>query len=66
VAPSPKDAQCQTPRLHNTLAWHKLDLPALHATSEKRGGITFAICISAGCPVAALNRLPLVSSLNTC
>src|SRR5215470_2164676 len=36
--------RAKTPRLHNPLARHQLDLSALHSTTEDREGITFAVC----------------------
>ena len=34
----------ETPRLHDPLAWHELDLAPLDPAGEEREGITFAIC----------------------
>ena len=56
----------KTPRLHDPLAGHELDLPALDPAAEEREGIAFASGDLGRLPVAALNRLPLVSSSNTC
>src|SRR5689334_19439601 len=41
--PGRRMRSAKTPRLYDSLPRHKLDLPALHATTEDREGIAFSI-----------------------
>ena len=52
----------EAPRLDHALAGHQLDLPALDAAAEQREYLTLPVAELRGCPVAAANFAPSVST----
>jgi hypothetical protein len=52
----------EAPRLDHPLAGHQLDLPALHAAAEQRESLALLVAHARGCPVAAANLSPSVST----